>query len=153
MDTSIQKLLKMKKFIFWINAHTPIKKQSSQDWNIPIHLKNNAPHIKLPLVSYHDFQLCFHHQLWVKWYVYILAIVLVIFDELICNSPNVCGCLTLNEMQIKLASLIISLTNNNLTNSSSTLLSEIIKKKLLYIVHIIILCTSTETSIYWEFKG
>ena len=25
-----------KKFIFWINAHTPIEKQSNQDWNTPI---------------------------------------------------------------------------------------------------------------------
>ena len=24
------------KFIFWINAHTPIEKQSIQDWNTPI---------------------------------------------------------------------------------------------------------------------
>ena len=37
------------KSIFWINTHTPIGKQSNQDWNTPIHLKNNDPHIKVPL--------------------------------------------------------------------------------------------------------
>ena len=31
MDTSMQRLLKMKKFIFCINAYTPILKQSNQD--------------------------------------------------------------------------------------------------------------------------
>ena len=136
MDTSIQRLLKMKKFIFWINAYNPIKKQSSQDQNTPIHLKNNAPHIKVPLIFCFlimTFNLHFHHQLWVKWYVYILAIVLVILYELIHNSPNVCGFLTLNEMHIKLASLIISSTNNNFTNSSSTPLPEVKKSSTVYI--------------------
>ena len=113
----------MKKFIFWINAQILIKKQSNQDWNTPIYLKNNAPHIKVSLIFWFliiTFNLCFHHQLSVKWYVYILAIVLVIFDKLIHNSSNVCGCLKLNEMHIRLASLIIPSTNSNLTNSSST---------------------------------
>ena len=58
------------KFIFWINAHTPIEKQSNQDWNATIHWKNNCPHIKVPsifcfLIIF--FYLCFYHQLWVKW--------------------------------------------------------------------------------------
>ena len=59
-----------KKFIFWINAHTPIEKQSNQDWNASIHLKSNGPHIKVPLVFWFlimTFYLCFYHQLWVKW--------------------------------------------------------------------------------------
>ena len=59
-----------KKFIFWINAHSPIEKQSNQDWNISIHLKNNGPHIKVPLIFWFFtmiFYLCFYHQLWVKW--------------------------------------------------------------------------------------
>ena len=62
-----------KKFLFWINAHTPIKKQSNQDWNTPIHLESNGPHIKVPLIFWFlimIFYLCFYHQLWVKW-VYI----------------------------------------------------------------------------------
>ena len=39
-------------------------------------------------------------------YVYILEIVLEILDELIHNLRNVGGCLTLNEMHLKLTSLI-----------------------------------------------
>ena len=31
MDTSVQRLLKMKKFVFGMNTHTPIEKQSNQD--------------------------------------------------------------------------------------------------------------------------
>ena len=65
-------------------------------------------------------------------YVYILEIVLEILDELIHDSPNVCGCLTLNEMHIKLASLIISLTNDNLTNITSTPPPEVKKKSTVY---------------------
>ena len=63
-----------KKFIFWINAHTPIKEQSNQDWNISIyisiHLKGNGWHIKVALIFWFlimIFYLCFYHQLWVKW--------------------------------------------------------------------------------------
>ena len=40
----------MKKFIFWINAHTQIEKQSNKDWNTPKFLKVNSPHIKVPLI-------------------------------------------------------------------------------------------------------
>ena len=50
-----------KKLIFWINAHTPIEKQSNEDWNTPIHLKPTGTH-KISfdiLVSYHDFLLMF----------------------------------------------------------------------------------------------
>ena len=50
MDTSMQRLLSMRKFIFWISAHTPIEKQTNQGWNTPIHLKNNGPHVKVFLV-------------------------------------------------------------------------------------------------------
>ena len=44
------KTTKDKKFIFWINAHTPIEKQSNQDWNTSIHLKSNGPHTKVSLI-------------------------------------------------------------------------------------------------------
>ena len=74
-----------------------------------------------------------------------------IMNKLIHDSPNPCGCLTLNEMHIKLASLIISLTNNNLANTSSTHPPEV-KKNSLYTVHIIILCTSAETSTIGNLK-
>ena len=53
-----------------INANTPVEKQSNQDWNTPIHLKNNDAHIKVPLFFWFliiIFYLCFYHQLWVKW--------------------------------------------------------------------------------------
>ena len=131
MDASIQRLLSMRKFIFWINAHTPIEKQTKQDWNTPIHLKNNGPRIKVSLILWFlikTFNLCFYRQLWVKWYVYILEIVLSILEKLIYDSQNVCGCLTLNEMHIKLASLIIWSINDNLTNTSSTRLPEVKKQ-------------------------
>ena len=59
-----------KKFIFCINAHTPIEKQSNQDRNTPIHLESNGSHIKVPLIFWFlimIFYFCFYHQLWVKW--------------------------------------------------------------------------------------
>ena len=59
-----------KKFIFWINAHTLIAKQSNKDWNTFIHLKSNGPHTINPLMFWFlimIFYLCFCHQLWVKW--------------------------------------------------------------------------------------
>ena len=73
MDTNIPRLLKMKKYIFWVNAHATIDKQSNEVWNTHIHLKNNSPSIKVPLNLWFlimTFNLCFYHQLWVKW-VYI----------------------------------------------------------------------------------
>ena len=42
METSIQKLHKIKKYIFCITAHTPIEKQCNNDGNTLIHLKNNG---------------------------------------------------------------------------------------------------------------
>ena len=64
------KTTKDKKFIFWTNAHTPIEKQPNQDWNTPIHLESNGPHIKVPLIFWFlimIFYFCFYHQLWVRW--------------------------------------------------------------------------------------
>ena len=58
------------KFVFWINAHTPIEKESNQDWNTPIHLESNGPHIKVPLIFWFFimiFYFCFYHQFWIKW--------------------------------------------------------------------------------------
>ena len=106
------------KFIFWINAHTPIEKQSNQDWNATIHWMNNCPHIKVPsifcfLIIF--FYLCFYHQLWVKW----VCIRIIVPDKLIHDSQNICGYLTLNEMHIKFTSLIIFLINGNFTETSS----------------------------------
>ena len=87
--------------------------------------------------------------------VYILEIVLDILDKLIHDSWNVYWRLTVNEVGIKLAPLIIFSVNNNLTNTSSTPPPEV-EKTVLYIVHSIILCTSTffvpQTSIYWKLR-
>ena len=65
--------------------------------------------------------------------------------------PKLSECLTMNEMHIKLASLIICTTNDNLTNMSSTLPPEVKKTIVLYIAHIMFY-TSTKTFIYWKFK-
>ena len=80
-------------------------------------------------------------------YAYILEVGLGVLSELIDDSQNICGCLTVNEMYMKFKSLIICLINNNLTNTSSTPPTAG-KKTLLYIAHLIILPTSTKTSIY-----
>ena len=53
-----------------INYQTSIVKQSNHNWNMLIYLKNNGPHIKVPLISWFlimTFKLCFYNQLWVKW--------------------------------------------------------------------------------------
>ena len=58
----------MKKYIPWINADTPIAKQTNQDWNTSIHLENNGPSIKIPLIYWFfimTFSLCFYRNLWV----------------------------------------------------------------------------------------
>ena len=57
-----------------------------------------------------------------------MKIILAIFNKLTYNSRDVCGCSTLNEMLIKLASLMICSMNDHLTNTSSTPPSEVKKK-------------------------
>ena len=49
-----------------------------------------------------------------------MEIVLTILDKLLHDSQNICRCLTLNAMHIKVTSWIICLINDNLTNTSST---------------------------------
>ena len=44
-------------------------KESKKYWNTPIHLENNRPSIKVPLIFWFlimTLNLCFYHQLWVK---------------------------------------------------------------------------------------
>ena len=81
--------------MFWIMAQTPIKKQSNQDWNTPIHLESNGPHIKVPLIFMFlimIFYLCFYHQLSVKWVsIDIFEGVLDILDKVTDDSKNICG--------------------------------------------------------------
>ena len=123
MDNSIQRLLKIKKFIFWINAHTPIEKQSNQDWNTSIHLKSNGPHIKVPLIFWFlimIFYLCFYHQLWVKWVCIDIGNSSGHIGQTHSRFPKYLWMFALNEMHIKLTSLIICLINDNLINTSST---------------------------------
>ena len=107
-----RRLLKMKKFIFWINAQTPI----NQDWNTPTHLKSNGPHVKAPLIFWiliMTFNLCFHHQLCVKWVCIHIGNNSGHVGQTHSRFPK---CLWMfPEMHIKLASLIISLTNDNLS--------------------------------------
>ena len=117
-----------------MNAHIPIEKPSKQDWNTLIHLKNNGPHIEVSFICffYHDFLLVFITDCGLNRYVYILDIVLGILDKLIHDSQNICGCLTLNEMHIKLTSLITCSINNNLTNTSSIPPPEVKKHSTVY---------------------
>ena len=133
-----------------MNAHTPIEKESNQDWNTPIHLESNGPHIKVPLIFWFliiIFYLCFYHQLWVKWVCIHTGNSSEHIGQTLYDSQNIYGCLTLNAMHIKVISLIIYLINDNLTNTSSTP-SPAVKKTISCIAHLIILCTSTETLIY-----
>ena len=138
MDTSIQRLLMMKKFIFWI-----MNKCSHSNW------KTIWPRLKFlwsfGFLSWLSTYL-FITNCGLNGYVYILEIILVILDKHTYDSRNVCGCLTLNEMLMKLASLIICSINDNLVIKSSTLPPEVKTKKTVpYIVNLIFLCTSIET--------
>ena len=139
--------------IFWINAHSPIEKQSNEDWNTSIHLKRNDPHIKVPLIFWFlimIFYLCFYHHLWVKCVCIDIGNSSGHIEQTHSRFSNYMRSLTLNERLIKLTSLIICLVIDNLTNTSSIPPPEG-KKTVLYsnyIAHLIIFCTSTETSIY-----
>ena len=104
------KTAKSKKYIFWINAHPPIEEQSNEDWNTLIHLENNGASIKVRLMFWFlimTFNLFFITNLTLNGYVYISEKVRDILDNLMNYCRNNCGCLTLNEMHIKLASLMI----------------------------------------------
>ena len=83
-----------------LQTKTKKKKKKNLRLKYPHLFQNNAPLRKVPLIfffSYHDFQLRFFIiDCDLNEYVHILAIVLVIFDKLIQDSPNVCECLTLN---------------------------------------------------------
>ena len=124
-----------KKFIIWINAHTPIEKQSNLDWNTSIHLKSNRPYINVPLIFWFlimIFYLCFYHQLWFKWVCIDIGNSSGYIRQTHSRFPKY---LTLNERHIQLTSLIICLINNNLTNTSSTPPPEGEKKTVLSIAH------------------
>ena len=52
-------------------------------------------------------------------FIFTLLVVLDILDKLTDDSQSICGCLKLNEMHIKLTSLIICLIDDNLINTQS----------------------------------
>ena len=120
--TQYTKSTEDEKFLFWKNSDTSIEKQSNHDWNTPSYLKNNGPHIKVTLIFWFFIMIfyVFIFNCELNVYVHISEIVLNILDKLIHDSQNICGCLTLNAMYIKLTYLIIGLIVHNLTNASST---------------------------------
>ena len=123
-------------------------KKSNQDWNTPIHIESNGQHIKVPLIFWFFimiFYICFYHQLWVKWLCLDIGNSSGHIVQTHSQFRKICGCFALNEMNIRLTSLIIFLINDNLINMSSPPEG---KKTVLYIAHLIILSTSKETSIY-----
>ena len=54
--------------VYILNKCSSFEKHSNKDWNTHIHLENNGPSIKIPLIFYLSmtFSLCFYHKLWVK---------------------------------------------------------------------------------------
>ena len=117
MEPSIQKLRKMKKCIFWINAHPPIEKRSNKGWNTPIQLGTKGPSIKVTLIFLFltmTSTYVFITNSGLNGYVSLLEKFQDILDKLIRGSRNVCGFLALNEMLIELASLIIYSIKYNL---------------------------------------
>ena len=123
-------------------------------------LKNNLTKTEIPpiilKIMVHIWKILwsFGFLSWLSTYVFIInsglngqifESVLDILDKFIYDSQNVCGCLTLNKIHFKLVSLIIC-SICSLTGPPED------KKKILFIVPLIILRTSTETSIYGKFK-
>ena len=78
--------------------------------------------------------------------MHISETILVILDKLIYDSRYVKGrCFTLNEMLIKLASLIICSINDNFTNTLLTFPPKVKKNSAVYSTFII-LCTQQKPS-------
>ena len=118
---------------------------------IAIHSKNNGLHIEIPLIFWFLIMIlysCFYHQLWVKWIFIHIRNSFGYIGQTHSRFPK---CLWMfdtewNAHQIDILDYFYD--NSNLTNKSSTPLPEWKKKTVLYIAHLIILCTSIETSIY-----
>ena len=110
----------------WINARTPSEEQSNQDWNIPIYMSTYVLW-SFGFLSWLSSYV-FITNCGLNGYVYIFEIILVTLNKLICDFRNICGCLTLNKILIKLASLVISSINDNLTNTSSKTPPEVKKQ-------------------------
>ena len=118
-----KKYMKMKKYIFWIKAHIWIRKQSNKDSNTSPSIKKNIdPYIKVPLFFLFlimTFNVCFYYQFSVKWVCINFETALEILSKLLYSFQNVCGCLILDEILIKLTSLILCSINDNITNTST----------------------------------
>ena len=151
MNTSIQRLLKMKKFIFWINAYPPVEKRSNQDWNSLIHLKNNGSHTKVPLIFWFftmTFNLCFYPLFWVKWVCIHIRNSFGHTRQTHAQLPKSL-CTFDTEWNAHQIGILDNLFDSRQPQQHVINTSTWSKKTVLYIVHLIILCTWTETSIYW----
>ena len=138
--------------MFWIDPHTPIKKKSNQDWNTPIHLESNGPHIKVPLIYWFVimiFYLCFYHQLWVKWLCIDTGNSSGHIGQTHSRFPKYLWMFDTEWNAHQIDILDNFLINDKLINMSSP--SEG-KKTVFYIAHLVILSTSKETFICWRFK-
>ena len=141
-----------KKFIFWINPHTAIENQSNKDWNTPIHLKSDVPHVKVPLIFWFiitTFYVCFYHQLWVKWVCPDIGNSFGHIGQIHSRFQKYLWMFDTEWNAHQIDILYNSLSN--LTNTSSTPPPEG-EKTVLYKAYLIILSTSTETSIYYKVK-
>ena len=121
MDISIQRLKTEDEDVYILKKCASSNwKQCNKYWNTTIHLENDGPNIKVPLIFWFlimTWNLCFHIQLWVKCTH--MGNSSRHIRQTIHDSRNLYGYLTLNKMHIELASLIICLIKYNLTNTSS----------------------------------
>ena len=86
----------------------------------PYILKNNCQHTKVILIFWFlimTFESCFYNQSWIKWACIHIGNNSGHIGQTHLRFPN--GCLTLNEMLIKLSPLVFCSINDNLTNTSS----------------------------------
>ena len=151
MNTSIQRLPKMKKFIFWINAYPPVEKRSNQDWNSLIHLKNKGPHTKVPLIFWFltmTFNLRFYPLFWVTWVCIHIRNSFGRIRQTHAQLPKSL-CTFDTEWNAHQIGILDNLFDSRQLQQHVINTSTWSKKIVLYIVHLIILCTWTETSIYW----
>ena len=139
-----------KKFIFWINARTAIEKQSNEDCYTSIHWNSNGPHIKVHLIFWFlimIFYLCLFNQLWFKWVCIDTGNSSRYIGQTHSRIPKylwVCGT-EWNAHQIDILDNLFNWWQPHQHIISNFTWRE---KTVLYIVHLIILSTSTKTSIY-----
>ena len=100
----------------------------NKDWNKPVLLKNNGPHIKVPLIafaSYHDFLLMFSYPIADKWVCIHIGNSSAHIGQTHSRFPKYLWLLTMNARHIKLTSLIFFLlTTTSPTHHQHLLLKE-----------------------------